>query len=109
MLRRAELDQAYLGFTRGHGSLAGCQASGGDARHRALGGEGGRGVDEGRAVPERRAHEAWLPANQLLVHLQRHWGGWVGEAQRRTGVGDGEGWGGGDGEGWGGRRQIYEY
>lgn len=55
-----------------------------DAGDRPLGGEGRRRVDEGRTVAERRAHDGRLAANQLLVDVQGHGGGGVGEAQRRA-------------------------
>lgn len=77
---------AYLGFSGRYGPLDGRQASRGDARHGPLGGEG-RGWVQGRAVPERRAHDARRTAHQLLVHLQCHRGGRVGETQCRTGGG----------------------
>ena len=69
----------------GCGTLRGRQTGGWDARDGALGGEGRGGVDEGWAVAERRAHQPRLSSNQLLVHLERHRGGGVGEAQGRAG------------------------
>lgn len=38
-------------------------------------------MNEGGAVAEGRAHNAWLTANQLLVHVQSHWCWRVGKAQ----------------------------
>lgn len=61
-------------------ALAGAEPGGGDAGYGPLGGEGRRGVDEGRAVAEGGAHDARLAADQLLVHVQSHRGGRVGEA-----------------------------
>lgn len=61
-------------------ALTGAEPRGGDARYRPLGGEGRRRVDQWRTVAKSRAHNAWLAANQLLVHMQSHrsWG--IGEA-----------------------------
>ena len=66
-------------------SLAGGESGGRDHGDGSLGGEGGRGVDEGGAVAERRAHQPGLAADQTLVHLEGHGSGGVGEAQRRAG------------------------
>lgn len=42
-------------------------------------------MNEWGTVAKGRAHDAWLTANQLLVHVQSHWGWRVGEAQRGAG------------------------
>lgn len=42
-------------------------------------------MDEGRTVAEGGAHDARLAADQLLVDVQSHGGGRVGEAERRAG------------------------
>lgn len=62
------------------GALAGTQPRRRDAGDGPLGGEGRRRVDEGRAVAKGGAHDARLAANQLLVHVQSHRCGRVGEA-----------------------------
>lgn len=86
-------DESHMGARRSHlrgvvgddWPLAGAEPGGGDARHGPLGGEGRRRVDEGRAVAKSGAHYARLAADQLLVHVQSHWGRRVGEAQRWAG------------------------
>lgn len=42
-------------------------------------------MNEGGTVAKCRAHNAWLTANQLLVHMQSYWCWRVGEAQCRAG------------------------
>lgn len=41
-------------------------------------------MNEGWAVAKGGAHDARLTTDQLLVHVQSHGGGGVGEAQRRA-------------------------
>lgn len=95
MNRTGACCHSHLQGVAGDGrALAGGDPGGGDAGDRPLGGEGRRRVDEGRTVAEGGAHDARLAADQLLVHVQSHGGGRVGEAQCRAA---GEGGGGGTG------------
>lgn len=91
MNRTGARRHSHLRGVAGDGrALAGGEPRGGDAGDGPLGGEGRRRVDEGRAVAEGGAHDARLAADQLLVDVQGHGGGGVGEAQRRAaGGGDG--------------------
>lgn len=58
-----------LWVTWGCGTFCRCQAGGGDARNRSLGGKGRSWVYEGRTVSEGRTYNTRLPTDKLLMHL----------------------------------------